>query len=195
MDRLTALLAVAFLSTSTIAIAQGQQPQPKPPPLEETVVITTDDDIPPFTTTPDEELKRLDDVGDAIAVVEILSLPADLSSLRETVNVRGAIKDGVKTSPRATLWAADGAIEFAFNNDVRKPVAARSYPILKTGERYLIFFNLNPFMTRWYPVLPFRINKDGRLEQVEWVGGASSGWKSPINGMPLSDVVTKLRKQ
>jgi hypothetical protein len=50
-------------------------------------------------------------------------------------------------------------------------------------------------MTRWYPTIPFRVNEAGRLEQVEWVNGDPSGWKSLINGMPLSEVVKGLRKQ
>jgi hypothetical protein len=101
----------------------------------------------------------------------------------------------VKVSPRAALWAADGTIEFEFDSgDKRRPLNSREYPLLKTGERYLFFFQLHPAMTRWYPTIPFRVDEAGRLEQVVWVQGQQSGWKSPIDGMPLSEVVKALRK-
>jgi hypothetical protein len=187
MDRITIALAAALFVTPAAASAQ------QPVPLRETVTIVTDVHQPPMTNTPDEEFQRLDAVGDAIAVIEIVSLPAELTPHDGApgIKVRGIVKENVKVSNRAALSATDGTVELEFGGDV--PYTGE-YPILKTGERYLIFFHLHPFMTRWYPVLPFRIDDAGRLEQVKIVQREPFDWKSPINGLPLDEVIRKLRK-
>jgi hypothetical protein len=92
------------------------------------------------------------------------------------------------------LWQPDGTIEFAFEGGEVNGAQRGSYPILKTGERYLIFFNLHPAGGRWYPLLPFRVDDAGRLDQAEFVSPAFF-WKSPINRMRLDEVVKELRKK
>lgn len=187
-------LAVSFLTIGAVVATAGQQTAQQRPPIQETVTIITDRDVPPMTSTPDEEVQRLREV-DAIAVVQVLSLKDEKTP---ATKVRGIVTDGVKSSDRAALWNADGTIEFEFGAgepSTRKYTDYDGYPLLKAGERYLIFFDLHPFMTRWYPTIPFRVDEAGRLEQVEWVSGHSSGWKSPINGLPLSEAVKRLRKQ
>ena len=192
LDRIAVSLTVGLVTIS-VAATSWAQPQ-TPPPIRE-VITVTDRGIPPMTTTPAEELQRLSEV-DAIAVVEVVSLEGEKTP---ATKVRGIVRDGVKASTRAALWSADGTIEFQFGGgDSIEQMASRGdreYPVLKAGERYLVFFDLHPFIARWYPTIPFRVDESGRLAQVEWNGPTPSLWKSPINGLPLSEAVQKLRKQ
>jgi hypothetical protein len=164
--------------------------------LEETITVTTDHDLPPMTSTPEEELDRLRD-KDAIAVVDVQSVRGERMPGRigaRTV-VRGKVTVGVRASDLAALWNADGTIEFAFEGGEFEDVKRGQYPPLTTGERYLIFFDLHPAGERWYPSMPFRVDEAGRLDQVEFIPPSRYGWKSPINRMPLKDVVTGLQKK
>ena len=109
--------------------------------------------------------------------------------------VRGTVTVRVKAPDREALWKPDGKIEFEFAGGSVNGVSYGEYPPLRIGERYLVFFQLHPAGTRWYPNMPFRIDEAGRLDQVEFISPSPYLWKSLINGMKLDDVVKGLQKR
>lgn len=156
----------------------------------------------PLTTTPEEELTRLDRISDAIAVIDVQSVHGEWTTPAgdaAVTKVRGMVTNPVKVSSRAQLWEPDGAIAFEFEGGEVKGASVMleygEYPLLNVGERYLVWFALSPDNGRGYPFLPFRIDADGRLVQVAFRERQPIGWESPINGLPLREVVSKLTRK
>lgn len=179
MRALLSTIAVTLTLRAAEAFAQDK------PPLLETITIVSDCHNPPFTTTVAEEVARLDGVADAIALVEVRTvspIPATRVGCEpKWTRVSGVIAQFVK-SATTPLGNDTRGIEFDFEG----------VPILQPGSRYLVFFNLAPGKTQWYPLMPFLIDASGRLQQAAFENDPL-GWKSPINGLPLSEIIKMLR--
>jgi hypothetical protein len=182
-------LLPAIVAALTIGSAEAFAQDKPPLPETVTVTIAADCHVPPFTSTPAEEIARVNEFADAIALIDVTSVgpivPTTnrLSCYPRKTSMRGVIAEMVK-SAATPLGDADRRVEFDFEG----------VPRLEPGSRYLVFFDLEPGTTQWYPAMPFLIDANGRLQQVTFENDPL-GWKSPINGLPLSEVVKMLRNK
>jgi hypothetical protein len=88
-------------------------------------------------------------------------------------NVHGIVRQVLQSSEQAQFTAKDKTIDLQFDGGQivvgNTMVRVGEYPLLASGSKYLLWFQVDPTGQRWYPLQPFRIDSDDRLRRVEFV--------------------------
>jgi hypothetical protein len=158
--------------------------------------------VPPFHVGPPltiaEEVQQLDARSDAIVVLKITAVDAELTSGGDWVRtrVRGAILEPVKVP----AWPAldnKGAVEFEVDGgEVRfgdTLVRVGNYPVFRTGSTYLV--TLVAGQGSWRIAQYFLIDSTGTMTRPEHFSPRGEKLYSQFFGLPLAEVTTRLRRR
>ena len=147
-------------------------------------------------TTASSELARFRRQAEAVVLGEVVSIAGELtpdrSWVRTKVSFRSieAFKDAKEFAPvgKTAIFEYDGG-EVGIKNVI---VRAGTYPLLRPGDRYVLFLSKNPDKGHWYSSIVLEVTADGRLKVPEIQEGRAN---SPIDGMPLFEALAILRER